>query len=536
MVLRKILIILFVTLLCPSFMVGQQKAVRMAVVSDIHIQDTAVVRSMDAEIHSTRLFNENYFAAITALDNIAEKGIKEVILPGDLTDNGQEMNVVLVRKMLQSYTDRYGMHFYVMDGNHDPSRPFADKNVKGGLRPWGYEEIHNEWSSFGFLPRKNYLYWETPFTTYSYPEYRFDEALKQASWTNRIYALQTPDGKSLYKPFIQEGSYLVEPVKGVWLLAIDASVYHPSKLDGDSIVSFQGASGGYNEVFKVKKFLLPWIKKVVKNAKKYHKTLVAFSHYPMADYNSGALEFIGKIAQSGKFDIHRFPSAESATLLADAGITFHLGGHLHMNDDETFVSAKNNRLRNVQVPTTAGYVPAYKIITLQSGRPVKIETVALNNVAGFDAFFPRYRAEHDSLTAKGIKNIWDDGILSAKNYRQFCEWHLRELVRLRYLPGDLKPIATEKFVPMTAGQIFAYLGLKPFGKTNWTGFDMIVDFYKLRLGSELALPDISSERMNQYRMIVNKGVQMHSQTEFDSFFYNFCSILSAKMKTLQKYY
>lgn len=531
---RRFLFFLCLGILCPFFLFGQQKALRIAVVSDIHVQDTAVVRSMDAEVHSTRLFNENYFAAITALDEIAGKGIKEVILPGDLTDNGQEMNVVLVQKMLQSYTDRYGMHFYVMDGNHDPSRPFSDTSMKGGLRTWGYKEIHDEWSAFGFLPQKSYLYWETPFSTYSYPDYQYDEAMKQAAWNKRTYQYPSADGSSVYKPHIQDGSYLVEPVKDVWLLAIDASVYHPLELEGDSVVQFQGASGGYNDVFKVKKYILPWIKKVVEKARKYHKTLITFSHYPMADYNNGAVKYIGNIALQGKFDMRRFPSKESATLLADAGITFHLAGHLHMNDDETFISAKKNRLRNVQVSTTAGYVPAYKVITLQTGKPVKVETIPLNNVKGFDTFFPRYRAEHDSLSAQGKPFLWDERILKAKNYREFCEWQLRELVRLRYLPNDLKPVVTKIFVPMTAKQIFTYANINPFGKMDWTGFDMIVDFYKLRLGGDLALPDITPERMNQYCALIHKGLQIKPKTEFDNFFYNFCCILSAKILTLQK--
>lgn len=521
-------------LLCTALLLsvvatGKEKAVRIAVLSDLHVQDTAVVRSMDAEVHSTRLFNENYFAAVAALDDVAHRGIKEVILSGDLTDNGQKMNVVLIRRMLQSYTEKYDMHFYVMTGNHDPSRPFANEKVSGGLQPWGYDEIHREWSAFGFFPQKNYLYWETPFSHYSYATYSYKEAISQADWQQRTYSYPSGEGKPDYHPVISDGSYLVESVAGIWLLAIDASVYRPLTMDGDSIVTFSGASDGYNSVFQVKKYLLPWITKVVKAARQYHKVLIAFSHYPMADYNDGALKYIGEIAQPGRFDMHRFPSKKSASLLADAGVSFHVGGHLHMNDDETFISDKGNPLRNVQIPSTAGYVPAYKILTVKSDRSIRVETIPLNDVFGFDAFFNRYRKEYEKLKGETTPLVWNEAMLTSRNYREFCEWHLRELVRLRFVPNDLKEVARKQLLPMTAHRLFAHYGIKPFGQMNWSGLDMLVDFYKLRLGGQLALQDISSQRLKQYRSLIQKAISIHAESDFDKFFADFSHVMSARL-------
>nr|WP_321375914.1 metallophosphoesterase [uncultured Bacteroides sp.] len=524
---RCLFVVMFVVSLCPNLL-GRGcplsgETIKIAVLSDVHMQDTSYVRSMDAQLHSTRLFNENYFAFISALDDIAKRNIHYVLLPGDQTDDGQLINVRKVREILDSYSVRYNMHFFMMTGNHDPARPFSN-NDQGEMKKLGYNEIHNEWASFGFYPQKEYQFWATPFSTYTYENYTYDEAAKQADWSKRTYAFENK------KPAIQDGSYLVEPVKGLWLLAIDASVYYPQTTEGDSILTFEGARSVYNEGFKAKPYLFPWITKVAAQAKKYGKKLVTFSHFPMADYNDGVAQYIPDIAAPGKFDMYRFPNSAMAQLLADAGITLHLGGHMHMNDEQVSVSKKGNRLLNIQVPSTAGYVPGYKILKLNNGT-VEAETISLDTVKGFNSFFSRYRAEHDSLQRAGKQPLWDESILNSKNYRQFCEAHLRELTRLRYLPNDFKPMAKERFASMKASELFAYANIKSTPKSaDWTGFDMLVDFYKLRFGGKLALKDIDSGRLKQYKEISCKVVQKKSSTDFDKFMVSFCRIFLAQME------
>ena len=528
---RYVIALFWLVTLCPQlwgrgcFTFGDDsKAIKLAVLSDVHLQDTSYVRSMDSQVHSTRLFNENYFAFISALDDIARKKIHYVLLPGDLTDDGQLLNVRKVHEILNSYSLHHDMHFLVMTGNHDPSRPFANIDSQGNMKKCGYKEIHNEWGTYGFWPQKDYLFWTTPFSTYNYENYTYEKAVLQADWNKRSYTYPNK------KPVIPDGSYLVEPVKGLWVLAIDASVYSPLLIKNDSILTFEGAKGGYNEVFKVKPYLLPWINQMTAQARKYGKKLIAFSHYPMADYNDGAAKYIADIAAPDKFDMHRFPDSDVAELLADAGITIHFGGHIHMNDEEVFISKKGNRLWNIQVPSTAGYAPAYKILTLSEKGKMKVETVSLDSVKGFRSFFPRYKAEHDSLLKLDKQPLWNESILNSKTYRQFCEAHLRELTRLRYIPNDLKPVVTDRFVVMTASELFTYAGLKYTEPAEWTGFNMILDFYKLRFGGQLALKDIDPHRLGQYKSLAKKLTGRKPVSELDKFLISFSHIFLAQMK------
>ena len=104
-------------------------AQKIAFISDAHIQNIEdypeLIRSMEAQVQSTRLFNENYFALLAALDDVAQRNISLVVLPGDLTDNGQFINQEKINQILTDYTKRYGMKFFATTGNHDPALPFG---------------------------------------------------------------------------------------------------------------------------------------------------------------------------------------------------------------------------------------------------------------------------------------------------------------------------------------------------------------------------------------------------------------------------
>lgn len=102
---------------------------QIAFISDAHIQDVdghaERVRSMEAQVQSTRLFNENYYVFLAALDDVARRDIRWVVLPGDLTDDGQFFNQQKIKELLNSYAAAKGMRFFVTTGNHDPALPLG---------------------------------------------------------------------------------------------------------------------------------------------------------------------------------------------------------------------------------------------------------------------------------------------------------------------------------------------------------------------------------------------------------------------------
>ncbi|MFB9057374.1 metallophosphoesterase [Mariniflexile ostreae] len=557
----------FVLLSCHKIEREKEERIQIAFIADAHFQDIYAhfedvdyrgiknpktgayvnIRTMAAQLQSTRIFNENYFAFLEALDDIVAKGIKLVALPGDFSDDGQPIHVKGLKTILDDYTAKHGILFFATTGNHDPVKPFAEEagktdflgeggqeqiitssvqnlkaQVSTSLKPiitseikkWGYKDVLNEMSAFGFYPIKEYLYWETPFSKYTYEDYTFEKAQKQSGLNQRLYAIDAYNKHP-------DASYLVEPIQGLWLLAIDANVYMPNKVlpaVSHNPKDFSGASIGYNQVLLQKNHLVDWVRKVAQLAKKKGKVLIAFSHYPMVDFNDDASPEMKAFFGENKMHLHRVPKEKVAEVFADAGIQIHFGGHMHINDTGVRTSKKGNSLFNIQTPSLAAYAPAYKILTIHSSTDFEIETVVMKTVKNFNHLFSLYEQEYAYLQGLEKASIWNKEILEAENYKDFTQWHLEELVRLRFLTKDwsqpfLKQILTSTGKDLLLQNIevsheleqvvFANnLTLKDF--EGWTGLDMIYDFYKLRSADELAKRDMEVSRLKQYELVCNQ--------------------------------
>jgi hypothetical protein len=538
---------------------------QVAFLADVHFQDLygnlsdsdykgivnpdngkpVLLRTMESQLHSTRIFNENYFAFLAALDDMVKRGIHYVALPGDYTDDGQPIHLRGLQKILYRYSHDYGMEFFITTGNHDPVGPFAqpagkddflgesgkrqpifsNENlhkphgdelpvvISGDIAKMGYDDITTYLKDFGFFPKQNYKYWATPFSSYSTAGYSYSEALLQSKLQNRVY-----DVASGYT--VPDISYLVEPVEGLWLLAIDGNVYIPkANNDGDAKnpKNYSGADIGYNNVLSHKKHLIAWVKKVAEEAKKQGKLLIAFSHYPMVEFNDDASDEIALLMGKGKWQLDRLPVEEVAQTFADAGITIHFGGHMHINDTGIRKTTSGNTIVNIQTPSLAAYIPAYKLLTLKNNR-AEIETITIDEVRDFDSLFALYKMEHDYLEESKSKDIWDDAILKTKSYREFTDHHLKELVRLRFLPDDWPTTFKDMFLDISGYDLLLLANrdvnttskIKKLLKENrlsvsdfkeWKGIDMIIDFYRLRSADRLAIKYIGDKRIRQYELV-----------------------------------
>jgi hypothetical protein len=544
------------------------KEVKIAFMADIHFADVypeleylavdgiptteegkpILIRTMEAQLHSTRLFNENYVAFKAAVEDAVKRGIKIIAMPGDFSDDGQSINIKGLQKLMNYYTREYGVLFFMINGNHDPTHPFGKEGgesdflgANGKAQPimsktgmytaevekenktivikeiaeWGYEGIVNELSEFGFFPNENYVYWETPFSKYTYHEYNYNIAKEASNLEKRTYFFDETNIE------IPDVSYLVEPTEGIWLLGLDANVYIP-KADGKE---FHGTGIGYNEVLEHKKYLLDWTRKVVKEANQLGKTLIAFSHYPMVDFNDGASDELRQLFGENSFQAHRIPSKLVGETFADLGLKVHVGGHMHLNDTGILTTSKGNSLTNIQTPSLAAYKPGYKVITVNNNANLNVETILLDSVPEFNSFFKLYRQEHEFLKSNFKDRMWDETILSSKTYKEFTNIHLKELVHWRFLVNDWPISLKEILVGKTGWQLLQYTygvkyrkeefkssvftetelqkhlanaGLSKSDFKNWSGEDLILDFYRFRSADKLALLDIDSNQLKAY--------------------------------------
>ncbi len=570
--------------------------VQVAFLSDVHLQDLfgtlsdndfkgvlntktgkyALIRTMASQLHSTRIFNENYFAFIAALEDIAKRKIKYVALPGDYTDDGQPIHVRGLKKILDQYQKKYGIEFFITTGNHDPVGPFAQESGKedflgkegksqpifskdGMYKPnmnieqpvvvtadiakMGYLGITNDLKDFGFYPNKNYKFWATPFSTYNSQTYNYKKAVEASQLTNRVYnvapGFEVPDV-----------SYVVEPIDGLWLMAIDGNVYIPKKTDGDPKDSknYFEASTGYNNVLSNKKHLIKWVQDISAEAKLRGKTLVAFSHFPMIDFNDDASSEIKELLGPNKWQLNRVPVEEVAQAFADAGLKIHFGGHMHINDTGVRTTQKGNTLVNIQTPSLAAYIPAYKLLTIKKDNLIDIQTITIDNVPGFDELFDLYKMEYQFLESQNDKDIWNIDILKTKSYHDFTDFHLKELVRLRFLKDDWPSTFKDFILNVSAKDLLVLANIKSdkdfdfilknksqFQKEwsdaevkseqvltqnnlkkedfNWTGNDLLIDFYRFRSADELALADVGIQRAKEYKILSNLFLE-GSKTDF----------------------
>lgn len=228
-----------------------------------------------------------------------------------------------------------------------------------------------------------------------------------------------------------DASYLVEPVAGLWLLAIDANVYVP-KADAnnkeDNAKHFSGSGdAGYNKMITHKQHVLNWVAAVVKRAKAQDKQLIAFSHFPMTEFYDQQSDTIAELFGENNFQLKRRPKEAVSQLLAAMGLKVHVAGHMHINDTGMQRNANGDFLFNIQAPSIAAYVPAYKILSLKSTDNIEVETVILEEVPGFSELFEHYQREHQRLSKQKSPQLWNKEILSANSYTEFTQWHLKEL-------------------------------------------------------------------------------------------------------------
>ncbi|MGY1410969.1 metallophosphoesterase [Luteimonas sp. A611] len=563
----------------------------------------ATIRPMQAQLASTRLFNENYFAFLAALDDAIARGARLVVLPGDFSDDGQPVHMRGLVRILDAYAARHGVAFFAAPGNHDPVRPYDQAggddflgtdpltgeigvaqpvHSRGGSEacrtsyagPWarigaawcteeirslGHAGITAMLARHGFMPQPQYLYYETPYSHYAHADYDHATALAQAGWERRRHvvcgeaAAPGAAGGRRACRMVADASYLVEPVSGLWLVSLDAGIHVPTGRGRDD---FTGSGNqGHDAMLAHRPHVIAWLADVVARGEALGKQVLAFSHFPMAEFYNDASDDIAALFGDRAMQLARRPRQDTTAALAATGLRLHVGGHMHLNN--LAVHRGGSRvLFNVQAPSLAAYVPAYTLMTLDGSERAEVRTVRLDDVPRFDELFDLYRAEH----ARGQAQ-WDVSILEATSYRDFTRRYLDELVRLRLLdedwPCEMRELVRSPLsgadllvwsqlrTTVTLGQLAAAgtrggltpaffdclydagdqgapaadfaadlamatlqaralaaaEGMRLEHFAQWTALELATDFFRLAKAGDLAFADIPAARAAQYRLL-----------------------------------
>ncbi|WP_162783765.1 metallophosphoesterase family protein [Devosia naphthalenivorans] len=481
----------------------------IAVIADPHLHDTSfdprgdgsgAFRSLDDTVASTRVFNESVPAFRAALDDVVRRGIRHVLILGDLTDDGQEYAVSCARKLLSEYQDRYGMRFFACVGNHDLfamngchrtkvyvggdgdhdtvtsdpslSHDMPEAIVAPPMYCKGYPSYLEMFGDLGYRRSEADFHWESPFGHSDTAESR----------TTRIAGINGAAAMD-----VTDASYLVEPVEGLWLLSLDPNVYRHSTASRSGAID--AAEAGWNAALQFKPYLLPWIADVVRRARSLGKQLLAFSHYPVLNPLPSAEE--DELALLGQSDfIRRMPRVETRKAIAETRLGVHFSGHWHVDGIAT-----SDDVINVAVPSLVGFPAAYKVVEVSPGT-IDVETVPLGLVPDFDMAFESYGREVQT------KSTVNGALTSTQSYGAFLSEHIGRLAVERYLEGEWPTDLACQVRSLTLMDVASAVGVELNSVPNVPFQDVLADWYRLRRGGALALEYVEPRRLSLYRSLV----------------------------------
>lgn len=500
---------------------------RFAVIADAHFHDPGADFGFDAfregdrrlalrlpgdVARAPRIYNEAGAILCATLEALADREIRDVVLLGDYSDDGQAITLAALAQLLDRFRRSSGMRFFALPGNHDlhgekgrhRRKRYADAAgesllvtsdpdhadprggpllVNAGMYCGGYPDNLPE--GCGFFGDPGCLHFETPFGTDPDPD-------------RRRYSLLDATGSVRRR--LMDASYVVEPVEGLWFVMIDANVFTLDP-DGDDGLA-DSTAAGWTALLSEKPFLLDWLADIHRRAGALGKRVIHFSHYPVLETLNGTLA--DEVAMMGAHAFQRrMPSPAVGQAVLDAGMRLHFSGHVHVNDVALLDGAGGEGLVNIAVPALVAFPAAAKIVTVTENR-AEIETLPLDSIS----LDPLVMAASRRLGA--INGVDTGRMLEADSLGALLDAHLQHVTARRFLkrewPEDLAAFLRRATLLDLLGEA-GVSGPVPEAVAGLSAVEFLADWYRLRAGGDLAERWIGSDRLSAYRQIAARWSQ-----------------------------
>jgi len=282
--------------------------IKIAVISDIHVYDPTLGVTGDA--FNNYLVSECKLIPMSnaIMESVTNSLIAEkpdiLLVTGDLTKDGELVDHQLVASYLQKIKNN-GTKVVVIPGNHDINNPQSYSFSASGIK-----KIANIQAS--------------DFKTI-YSNFGFGEAIAQ-------------DPNSL--------SYVFQPYKGIWILAMDDCKYSPTDNATEETVS-----GKFNDN------TLAWINTQLQSAKSQNIVVIGMVHHGLLEHFTG--ESADPFELGYVTDNYQTVSKD----FADAGMRICFTGHFHANDISLVKNSATSFLFDVETGSTVTPTCPYRIIT-----------------------------------------------------------------------------------------------------------------------------------------------------------------------------
>ena len=310
----------------PMMAFADETTIHLGVFSDVHIfadelKDNNCEAYQKYTIAKSKEYGENYSLLNNALEGVlknAEKdGADYLLIPGDLTKDGELESHKALAKILEEWQEETGIPVFVTNGNHDINNTNATKFVNG-------KKVQG---------------------TTTTPE-QFKEIYKNLGW-DKADATFTPTGYSEDKDGIKGGmlSYAANLGDAYRLIVVDTNIY---SVDNGAKKTEHITDGQVGDE------LLAWVKAQAKQAQDEGRIPLVMQHHNLVPHI--------EIEPSTFFAFVLWDWERIADEYADAGIHYVFTGHLHSSDTSTYINDNGEEVTDILTPTLTGYPNYFRTV------------------------------------------------------------------------------------------------------------------------------------------------------------------------------
>jgi hypothetical protein len=333
----------------PAEPAARYPSARFAVLSDPHVYDaelgtegTAFQADMDRD---RKLLPESREILAAALQRVEEQGVEFLLIPGDLTKDGEEQDHLVMAEALAGLA-RAGIRSYVVPGNHDILNPRSVR-YSGGSRT------------------------KVPNVT---PD-EFARIYRDDGYGTALYR----DPGSL--------SYVAEPVPGLWLLAVDSADYegNPRRVTAET-------GGGLTPA------RVAWIESMLGRAMSLQKPVIVMMHHGVVEHFAGqAKYFSGYLVNDWR---------QASDMLASFGVRAVFTGHFHAQDIAVRRSSGGRSIYDIETGSLVTFPDPLRMVTIEAvTQRMRIQSSFITELPSFTERGASFGEYSKDFVENGTKRI-----------------------------------------------------------------------------------------------------------------------------------